>query len=298
MRCESLARLSTAPAGPLRTGPSGHADGVRHCGRLWRRPRRASGVRLSSRAARHRMLPLECGREAAAMPSASGSGASAPARRGTPDRRQSGLGQSKRPPQGRPSAKWGWQVPCFRASGEACSMVPTRSMLPQAEAWHRPTGTDPLAPTHWHRPTGTDPAGPWGRSELRHRKRQLGSRFKIALWYSRSALLHSRTSARAGNAQNRPPIRSHTPPRPPAGKASSFRIVETDSADSVFRTSVRAKDGMNSKETRRVSFCGKRRAAMRSAHDVAKRCPGLRPLCRQLPRLPRLSAAYRGTARP
>ena len=30
------------------------------------------------------------------------------------------------------------QVPCFRASAEACSMAPTRSMLPQAEAWHRP----------------------------------------------------------------------------------------------------------------------------------------------------------------
>ena len=55
------------------------------------------------------------------------------------------------------------RVPCFRASAEACSMAPTRSMLPQAEAWHRP---------RW-RP---GPMAPGAEASFGHRKRQLRGR--------------------------------------------------------------------------------------------------------------------------
>ena len=79
------------------------------------------------------------------------------ARRGTPDRRQRGLGRSKRPPQGRPSAKWGWQMPWS-------ALLRKPVLRPRPDACFR------------KRKHGTDPAGAWGRSKLRHRKRQLRGR--------------------------------------------------------------------------------------------------------------------------
>ena len=120
-------------------------------------------------AARHRMRPVECPASdaflkdaAAKLPLCLQPAELAPRR--PPDRRQGGLGRSKRPRQG-----------SRRASG--CGRCHASALLRKHVPWPRPEACFRKR-KHGTDPDGTDPDGPWGRSQLRHRRRQLRSRIQ------------------------------------------------------------------------------------------------------------------------